>query len=117
MTIFWPYDLPDAPLLGAVESVPDLTLRSPTSRGPAKVRRVQTDGPSPFQFDLNLTADQVESLRTFYVTTTAGGSVSFAHRHPRTRTLETTFRFVAKPQWVLLTPSLYRASVQLELLP
>lgn len=112
----YPASLP-APLISDYqESTPDFSIRSDTDAGIAKVRRRFTAVATPIQYGLMLTEAQAAILDTFYRTTTAGGSLEFNMTHPRTAAT-VTCRFTAPPAYALQGTNVYRASVQLEVLP
>lgn len=112
----WPGVLPRVPLLGTVETAPDLVVRTQMDAGPAKLRRRFTAGVRTFDAEFLLSEAQVAALDDFYVTATAGGSVRFDHVHPRTdATVE--MRFTAPPAYEQITPSRWRARLKLEVMP
>lgn len=91
--IDWPAVLPpysDIMLDGFADDPPDLAVRSPTDAGYIKARRRFTDGPEPVNWPIPLTqtgnpaTDQVDLLRTFFLTTTKSGTLRFNWTHPRT---------------------------------
>lgn len=114
----WPITLPQRVLAdGYQEPLPEMTIRSEMDAGPAKVRRRFTAAVRTIRCQLALTAAQVTTLDTFYVTTLAGGSLSFDWVHPRTQAT-VAFRFAAPPQLQPETGgSSWIASLELEILP
>lgn len=112
----WPGILPSAPLLGHRESAPDVVVRTEMDAGPAKLRRRFTAGVRPMQVPLVLSDAQVDALDDFYVITLAGGTLRFDHKHPRTGAV-VRWRFIAPPQYDLIAPTKWRATLTLEVLP
>jgi hypothetical protein len=112
----WPGSLPQAPLLGATEKFPDNLIRTKMDTGPDKVRRRFTAGVTEVAFPLLLTAEQADDLDTFFRATLKDGSLRFDFRHPRTGA-QVEMRFLAPPELRLLTPSKYRATLRMEILP
>lgn len=114
----WPLSLPQNPLQdGFSEDLPRLTVATEMDAGPAKIRRRFTAGVTKYQFEFVMTLAQLNTFKTFYETTTQGGSVKFGFPDPYTTTL-TDFRFDTEnvPQ-VKSDNGYYRVSVQMEKLP
>lgn len=115
--VAWPGTLPQTPLYaGYEEKTPDLLVRTEMDTGPAKVRRRATAGVREITWPTVLTTAQVATLETFYITTLAGGSLTFTVAHPRTA-VGSTWRFVEPPTYTHVPPGNYRAVLKLELLP
>ena len=112
----WPGILPSSALLGHRESAPDIVVRTAMDAGPAKVRRKFTAGVRRLEVSLVLGDAQVQALDDFFLITLAGGAVRFDHKHPRTGAV-VKFRFVGPPEYELITPSKWRATLKLEVLP
>lgn len=112
----WPGSLPAAPLLGHRETAPEMVVRTEMDAGPAKLRRRFTAGVRTLEIPLVLSDAQVQALDDFYVTTLAGGTLRFDHKHPRTAAV-VKYRFIARPQYDLITPSKWRTTLRLEILP
>lgn len=114
----WPGTLPTAPEgPGYTETVPNTVVRTSMDAGPPKVRQRFTAGVRPFAMSWMLTKAQVATLDTFYLTTLAGGSLSFdGLAHPRTQATA-TFRFIGPPTYAYLGPDVWRATTQLEIVP
>lgn len=113
----WPATLPIAPLLdGYRERPPATTLRTEMDTGPAKLRRRFTSGTRPISVGFVLTKAQLERFDEFYVTVCAGGALSWTWEHPRT--LEpVTLRFVELGEYEPITPTQWRVTMQLEVMP
>lgn len=80
----WPGSLPQTVLAsGYGETHGVKLLRTPTDKGPAKMRRLGR-APTPINVSMMLTAAQVDTLETF-VQTTLRGTARFNFPHPRTR--------------------------------
>lgn len=102
---------------GFSEQAPNTIIRSQMEAGPAKLRRRFTAGTRNFDCHLYLSADQVEALDAFYVSTLAGGALSFDWKHPRTQAA-VTYRFVEPPSYKpVKRGSAWQASMKLEVLP
>lgn len=86
-------------------------------KGPDKVRRRTTAGVRKFSFIMLLTADQVDTLETFYNDTTNGGADKFTFDHPRTSVSSDNFRFTGPPEYSAVSGGLYEAALGMELLP
>lgn len=110
----WPVDLPSPSLSGYSESPPKMIIASSTDTGPGKVRLRTTAGVRPLQWSFILSAAQVTSLDTFFITTIKGGSLSFTHTDPRTGT-SGTYRM--KGYDLARNGLKYSASVEILLLP
>jgi len=116
--IVWPASLPQEPLLqGFGEQVPNTVIRSQMEAGPSKVRRRFTAGVRNIDCQMRLTADQLETLDAFFMTTIAGGALSFDWKHPRNGTA-VTFRFIEPPSYSpVARGTVWHASLRLEILP
>ena len=114
----WPLTLPAAPEgPGYTETLPNTLVRTAMDAGPPKVRQRYTAGVRPFSMTWMLTKAQVAILDTFYLSTLAGGSLSFdGLPQPRTQAAA-TFRFVEPPSYAYLGPDVWRATTKLEILP
>ena len=79
MVVAWPSDrLPlDIDVGGFSLSHPDGRLRSPMSQGPAKVRRLTSAAPMPVAASLTLDTDQAALFRNFYEVNLDGGIEPF----------------------------------------
>jgi hypothetical protein len=112
----WPSHLPK-PAIGTFrEQPPQNSIRSDMDKGPAKVRRRTTANIRAISFTLRLSPAQTEILDTFFVTTTASGSLSFDFEHPRTKqTVEA--RFASEPSYQEFGGVKYDCGIQLEILP
>ena len=116
--IVWPSALPQEPLAqGFGEQAPNTVIRSQMEAGPSKVRRRFTAGVRNIECQMRLTPDQVETLDTFFVSTVAGGALSFDWKHPRNGTA-VTFRFIEPPSYSPMTRGVaWQVSMRLEVLP
>ena len=116
--ITWPASLPQESLVeGFSEQAPNTLIRSQMEAGPAKVRRRFTSGPRNFDCQLYLSPAQVDALDAFYVSTLAGGALSFDWKHPRTQAA-VTFRFVEPPNYKpVKRGAAWQAFLKLEVLP
>ena len=112
----WPATLPYPALNTLKETPPNNAIRTQMDKGPDKVRRRTTANVRPLSFTLKLTPVQLETLDTFYVTTTASGVDEFDYTHPRTGD-SVTARFVSPPDYAESEGVIYNCSVSLEILP
>ena len=114
--VAWPQGLPQAPLIGHLERAPNLVVRTSMDAGPAKVRRRFTAGVRALTVTLILDDTQRMTLDQFFVETLAGGALSFDFRVPSTGQTKRV-RIVGPPEYGLITPSKWRARLDLEVLP
>ncbi len=98
------------------EMVPDTALRSAMDQGPAKVRQRTTAGVRNITAVYLLTNAQISTLETYYLTTQAGGALSFSWTHPRTGSTVTA-RFKAPPSYSPASGTFYYVTLSLEILP
>jgi hypothetical protein len=113
--VAWP-SLP-APLINTFnETFADNIIRTDMDRGVAKVRRRSTANSRPLSFTMLLTEAQLDTLRTFYNTTTLSGSIEFDYTHPIAAVTEQA-RFTQPPALVDVNGLAYRVNVSLELMP
>jgi hypothetical protein len=85
--------------------------------GPAKTRKRFTATPTFLTLNYLLNASQVQDLDTFYATGVGQGSTRFDFSHPRTQTTVQA-RFMSPPEFSAQDRGLiWRAAVQLEVLP
>lgn len=119
MSIAWPAGLAAAlSREGWDEAFPDQLLSSPVDRGPAKVRRVTTAAVRLWSLSLQpLTAAEVNTLDTFFTTTTAGGALPFDMTHPRLGSRTVRFKPNSPPKPDPLGGLYWRVSLSLEILP
>jgi hypothetical protein len=117
MAVGWPSGLPSIVLEeGYAERWAENVIRSPMDVGPAKLRRRSTAAVRRTTAVQLLTTAQVATLKTFYDTTTAYGSLSFDFTDARTgATLEA--RYVTPPAIAPAAPGYWRAAYDLEILP
>lgn len=89
----WPSDLPQyVNEQGYSERLPDLTVEFPVDTGPPKVRRRFTTHWRQIAATMWMTRAQVETFRTFYLTTLKGGVDTFTWVNPITQAAG-TFKF------------------------
>ena len=121
-SIVWPNTLTRAPRVGDLnETAPETSIRSKMDVGPDKIRQRATAAVRTFDIGLDLTRAQVATLDTFFGVTTAGGSLPFQWKHPRTGNTA-DFRFTSTPKYRPNAPrgdgtEFWRASFGIELLP
>lgn len=112
----WPATLPDEFLEeGFSETLGDNTVRYQPDVGPPQLRRRATASPRRITGVMRMTAAQVDTHDTFYVTTLKDGSLSFDWNHPRTGAAA-TFIYSAPPVYQYRNGHWY-VSRQLEILP
>jgi hypothetical protein len=120
--IVWPVTLPPLPLMtGAVETAPDLAIRTDMDTGPPKVRMRTSAGLYKMQCEFLMTGTQLATFIEFWETTTYGGTEPFEWTHPRTDAVE-NMRFASPPQWSQVrggasAAQLWRVGMELEMLP
>ena len=78
----WPMDLPQNPKTNYSEDHGVMLLRTPTDKGPAKVRRRGTR-PSKLSVSYDMTREQLTILENF-ILNTLDGVKRFSMQHPRT---------------------------------
>lgn len=115
----WPLGLPQVPQKGFSETGGTLIIRTPTDKGPAKMRR-RGSKPSVLNLSFIMTTEQVALLETF-VDNTLGGVRRFGFKHPRTGVTE-EFRLVPQGEGDLYTitylaPEYWTITAQFEQLP
>jgi len=114
----WPAGLPQDVLTdGFGEQLAEVVLRTQMDAGPAKMRRRFTAGVRVFNVATSLTRTEAATFETFFGTTLLGGALAFDWVHPRTLAT-VAFRFRKAPT---LRPEpgakLWRAEMELEVLP
>jgi len=113
----WDAGLPQTLLInGYSESAADNLLRTSMDVGPAKQRRRSAAGPRPVSGSLKMTAAQIATFKTFYITTLLGGSLRFSWTDPITAAA-VEMRFTGAPSWTAIGGDLYDVSLELEILP
>jgi hypothetical protein len=113
----WPNTLPAAALLENFhESAPETIIRTDMDTGPAKIRQRSTAGMRSLSLHYLLSASQVATLESFYLTTLAGGSLSFTFTHPRT-VATVSCRFVRPPEYGDNNGSYFKVALELEIMP
>jgi hypothetical protein len=142
MVVAWPSDrLPlDIDVSSFSLSRPDGRLRSPMSQGPAKVRRATSAAPMPVAVSLTLDTDQAALLEHFYEVNLNGGIEPFTlpdKRYDGQPLLDSSGNPLldgsgnpllisaswlariadATPQQSAVSGTVYRYSLQLEILP
>lgn len=94
----------------------DTTIRTDMDVGPAKVRRRLTDGVDTYSCSILLDIDDWDTLKDFYKTTLAGGSLPFLFTDPFT-SMNDPFRFAAPPEAKPMGGRIFRISMVWERLP
>lgn len=118
----WPIGLTRAARVADLEErTPEVVVRSEVDVGPAKIRRRFTGDRRTFTIGLDLTRNEVATFDSFFLTTTKGGSLSFAWDLPRTGSLA-DFRFLGPPAYRPQAPrgsggEWWRVSFDVEMLP
>jgi hypothetical protein len=113
----WPATLPQQfEQEGYEETFPQVTIRTEMDVGPAKVRKRYTAAIKPFVGFMFMTPEQVDTLETFFETTTAYGSLAFDWEHPRTGD-PVSCRFVGEPQLEAVEGGDFKVTIQIEVLP
>jgi len=114
----WPASLPQSPLIqGFEEQPPKTSITTQMDQGPAKKRRRATTNVRPIVAQFIMDKSQVDTFDTFYNDTTAGGSLRFDFKNPRTGVTK-EFRFRdTMPTITPLSGDLFRVNVELEIMP
>lgn len=117
MPLAWPGSLPALPLLNWSGRLPQVSIRTKTDTGPAKMRRRYTAGVTNFSgLSLLVTAAQRDTFETFYNDTLAGGTLRFEWQRPDTgATVE--MRFTSPAQFRPINHQTYRVVFDIEALP
>lgn len=96
--ITWPAGLPQKFPIDTPEGLGDGRVRWDPEAGPSRVRNVSTAQPDTFRPPpIRMSASQVELLRTFFRTTTAGGVLPFDWVSPWHGAGVVRFQFLAAP--------------------
>ncbi len=98
------------------EQPPANTIRQSMDVGPPKTRQRSTDGPRPISGDMKMTATQISTLDTFYVTTTNHGADAFDWNHPRTAAA-VSMLFAAEPEYRPISGIYWQVHLELLILP
>jgi len=118
MTVAWGASLPQSPLIeGYDEQMPDLVIRSKTTVGPGKVRRVATTGPELQVWPLMCTDAQRIALKSFFENDAAHGTINITHTDIDGNAI--TFRITQPPKFRLAPNSHNRwlTDLQIMILP
>ena len=118
MTATWPYQLPqNLEITGYEETMPNTLVSTPMESGAPKRRQRYTASIRPIKGTIFLTSTtQRQTLIDFYVTTLAGGSLTFSWVHPITGAA-VTMAFSSPPKIASLGVSAFRAELSLEIRP
>jgi hypothetical protein len=101
---------------GYAEQWADNTIETQPDVGTPIVRPRSTSAPWFFQARMLMTSAQVETMRTFFNSTLASGSLSFTMTQPRLNT-SVTARFVAPPTLEATGPDKYIVAMSFMVLP
>lgn len=113
----WPADLPQSALIeGYEEDEADNLLVTAMEVGPEKTRPRNTSKPYTIQWPLLLTVAQRASLKTFYKTTLAHGSLKYTHVHPVTGEA-ITCKISKPPKYVPASGTKFTTVLQVEVFP
>jgi hypothetical protein len=118
----WPPGLTRAARVADLEvRTPEVVARSEVDVGPAKIRRRFTGDRRTFTIGLDFTRTELSTFDAFFLTTTKGGSLSFAWELPRTGAVA-DFRFLGPPAYRPQAPrgaggEWWRVSFDVEMLP
>ncbi len=114
--LFWPPDLPLAPLIdGYDESFGELTLVSDVAGGEPEYRRRTVAAAQPITCQFLLTAAQMDTFEQFYEGDTVGGCLPFTWPHPRDGQVRAAF--AGGPELSALGGDLYEVATSVEVLP
>lgn len=117
----WPNTLPGIEI-GAEMSQQDSVVKSPTEFGPGKRRKRFTATSQYYSGTMLLTKAQRDTLQTFFQNTLGFGALAFDFTNPEDNSTLVAARFMSPPSYSALVGGpggvgLWRASVQLEILP
>jgi len=116
-SIIWPSSLPQRPSPQGFSETPGRPIvRTEMDAGPPKMRRRHTAGVRRYSMSFDVTKIQVATFDTFYVTTTAYGSLAFDMINPRTDATE-EFRFADEPEYANLGGDHWVVTIQVEQVP
>lgn len=113
----WPASLPGFNQDGYGEQLGSGTIRTQMDSGPDNTRRRYTAVPDQVTTNLVLTGTEYETLKAFYRTTLAEGSLPFDYEQPRTESA-VEMRFIAPPNIASAAGGdKWNISVSVEVLP
>ena len=116
----WPATLPQTFLIdGFAEGLSiKNVIRSSNDTGPAKVRRRSTASPRPINGAMDMTDQQLQTLKNFINGELAGGSLPFYFpaQPPFVGTYLVRFN-EELPQWDWFAPHVWKVDIKLEILP
>ena len=93
----WPASLPQSPLAGTFQTVPEATAAVfEPDVGPPRVRRRTSNAGHDMRASFAMTEAQYSTLLTFWKTTLSDGVASFTWLHPVDGTVE-SFAFAGRP--------------------
>lgn len=114
----WPAGLPQKLFVsGYSHGFANVAIKSDMDAGPPKVRRRFTAGVEPVSGTIIVTSSQLDTLDTFYNTTTLGGTLRFSWTVPPAHYAACEMRFTDVPRWTAIDPENYEVSLALEILP
>ena len=114
----WPVGLPQLPLGGDfTEKPPNLTLRSQTDIGPAKVRKRYTAGPRQITPVFRLTSAEVAVFDDFYLNQINGGADQFTWVNPRTNASAQLRIFSDTVEYKHVGADVWDVAMTMEILP
>ena len=117
MSILWPVTLPQyLETQGLEGQLANRVIRSDTDAGPPKVRQRFTGGVEPLAGTMTMTTAQWAILKTFFYSTTGGGSLSFQFNDPATQA-PVNVRFKSPPKYAPLGAVHVQVALDLEVLP
>ncbi len=93
----YPGDLPQYPLLGHKEALPDNLERNKMDVGPPQTRPKSTSPRRKVEMTFHMTDAQKASFVTFYDDTLVQGSLEFTHFLPDAPATPITFQFTKAP--------------------
>lgn len=118
MAELWPASFPQKFLVGSYQQgFGDGRLRSQNDVGPATMRRRSSATPDPLSGQMAFSTVQLDALKVFVKTTTAGGTlvIDFPRQDGAGRIL---VRFADRlPTWTWLAPDKWLVDFKFEILP
>ena len=115
--ISWPASL-DCPLYqGFSQREQSAVIRSPMGYGPAKVRNRTTAAIEVVTMSMHLDSSDVGTLEGFYKNASARGTIPFDYKNHLTEQNPVEYRFTSPPVYRPVAANLWRAELNLEILP
>lgn len=109
MSVVWPAELPQAPLVGYKDVPQSRSIRTNMDAGEPKSRPVTTKQLTNMSWEFYLTLDQKVILKSFYNESCIGGSEKFEFPHPDDDS-PIQCEFLSAPTYISMGAGRYRCS-------